>query len=395
MVELDTMASQEFFSKLRFDGLLPGREKGSYRIAGQVQGEAAIGTAIPEFIQELQGLDGFLKDSFTPLRIGLAGAVIGQRRDDFHTMLGEELCQVRLGREEQDRQVTPIQHMATERTSLLDKPTKVRVQFRCPTRDIDRRNIGLSESPDALLCRFSGHAFGAVRSRIDVTVPAGLIAELADIDLKDCDPGGAKRKQADSIELRLEGGVVRCPPEHLQLFRWGGERVPLSKQGQRHICVRQKGRNLLRNQSPSAHMTDRYQSRFWKPQLTAAEIQSLSLPVCQGSLDRGRDSVANLFAVPMPLDEPRVSKNTEMVGGMGLRALQFLHKIRHAFFTDKQGFQDAQPRFIAQGLENCGALMRGQHLGTQGGLHQQQLSLGEQVTASPLTCWPARLMIAK
>jgi hypothetical protein len=40
-------------------------------------------------------------------------------------------------------------------------------------------------------------------------------------------------------------------------------------------------------------------------------------------------------------------------------------------------------------------LARGQHFGVQGGLHQQQSPLGEQVTASPLTVWPARLMIAK
>jgi len=137
----------------------------------------------------------------------------------------------------------------------------------------------------------------------------------------------------------------------------------LSQQGQRHICARQKGRNLLRNRSPSAYMTDRHQRRFWKPQLTAAEIQSLSLLVCQGSLDRGSDSVTNLFAVPVPLDQTRVSQNPEMMGGMGLRALQFLHKIRHAFFTDEQGFQDTQPRFVAQGLKHHGALARSQQFG--------------------------------
>jgi hypothetical protein len=65
----------------------------------------------------------------------------------------------------------------------------------------------------------------------------------------------------------------------------------------------------------------------------------------------------------MPLDETRVSQNTEMMGGMGLRALQFPHKIRHAFFTDEQGFQDTQPSFVAQGLKNRGALARVQHVG--------------------------------
>ena len=74
---------------------------------------------------------------------------------------------------------------------------------------------------------------------------ACLIAELADIDLKDGDPGGAKREQADVIELGLEGRVARCPPEHLQLLRWGSEGVLLSQQGQRHtILLLNGGTNL-------------------------------------------------------------------------------------------------------------------------------------------------------
>jgi hypothetical protein len=58
-----------------------------------------------------------------------------------------------------------------------------------------------------------------------------------------------------------------------------------------------------------------------------------------------------------------------MMGGMGLRAFQFLHKICYAFFTDEQGFQDAQARFVAQGLEHRGALALSQHIGAQGGFH--------------------------
>jgi hypothetical protein len=52
---------------------------------------------------------------------------------------------------------------------------------------------------------------------------ACLVAELADIDLKDGDPGGTKREQADVIELRLEGRATRGPPEHFQLLSGRGE----------------------------------------------------------------------------------------------------------------------------------------------------------------------------
>jgi hypothetical protein len=62
-----------------------------------------------------------------------------------------------------------------------------------------------------------------------MAVPTGLIAELADIDLKDSDSGGVKREQADVSELRLEEGIGRCPSEDLQLLRGGGEGVMLSQ----------------------------------------------------------------------------------------------------------------------------------------------------------------------
>ena len=124
--------------------------------------------------------------------------------------------------------------MATQCPALFDQPAEVGVELGCAARDIDRGNIGPSESVDALLCRFFGHALSPVRPRIDMTMPTGLIAELADIDLKDGNSSGTKRKQTDVIELCLEGRATRSPPEYLQLLPWGGEGVLLSQQGQRH-----------------------------------------------------------------------------------------------------------------------------------------------------------------
>jgi hypothetical protein len=89
-----------------------------------------------------------------------------------------------------------------------------------------------------------------------MTVSACLVAELADIDLKDGDPGGAKREQADGLKLRLEGWAARGLPEYFQLLHWGGEGILLSQQGQSHTCARQKGGRLFRNRSLSAHMAD-------------------------------------------------------------------------------------------------------------------------------------------
>src|SRR5688572_62249 len=52
MVELDTMTSPEFFSKLRLDRLLLGREKRSYRIAYEIQRQPAVWLAVTELVEE-------------------------------------------------------------------------------------------------------------------------------------------------------------------------------------------------------------------------------------------------------------------------------------------------------------------------------------------------------
>jgi hypothetical protein len=62
-----------------------------------------------------------------------------------------------------------------------------------------------------------------------MTMAAGLIAEFPDIELKDGDPGSAKREQSDAIELPLEGGAARRCCEPLELLSRGGERVVLSQ----------------------------------------------------------------------------------------------------------------------------------------------------------------------
>jgi len=96
--------------------------------------------------------------------------------------------------------------MSTKGSALFDQPAKVGVKFRSPTRDIDCRNISFLEGLDALLCRFSGHTFGPIGPGIDMAVPAGLIAELADIDLKDCDSCGARGDRPIRSSCLSNGG---------------------------------------------------------------------------------------------------------------------------------------------------------------------------------------------
>src|SRR5262249_29654236 len=104
-------------------------------------------------------------------------------------MSGQKLAEIRLRRQEEHGQVTTVHDMASQRSRLFDEPSKVGIQFRRPARNIDGWNIGLRQRLHAQLSCVARHALGPLRSCIDMTMLAGLVAELSNIDLKHCDPG--------------------------------------------------------------------------------------------------------------------------------------------------------------------------------------------------------------
>lgn len=111
--------------------------------------------------------------------------------------------------------------------------------------------------------------------------------------------------------------------------------------------------------------------------------------------DTGCDAITNLFARSPALDQSGIPQNSEVMGYMRLRAVQLQHELRDAGLFDEQALKKPQPGFVGQGLQDGGALTRSAGLAGDGLFHQQQLPVGEQVTASPPTVCPARLMIAK
>ncbi len=79
----------------------------------------------------------------------------------------------------------------------LDQPTKVGVHLRSAAGDIHGLHRGQArQSIDTLVGGLGAHDFGARRRGVDVAVPAGLIAELANVDLKDGEPGAANLRRA-------------------------------------------------------------------------------------------------------------------------------------------------------------------------------------------------------
>src|SRR5918996_2670890 len=83
--------------------------------------------------------------------------------------------------------------MPPESPGLLHDPTKMRIEFRRASGDVNSRDGSVLEDIDTQFGDLSGHDFSAVGTGIDMAVPAGLITEFADVDLKHGDAGCAKR----------------------------------------------------------------------------------------------------------------------------------------------------------------------------------------------------------
>jgi hypothetical protein len=116
-------------------------------------------------------------------------------------MRGEKLSQIRLRWQQQHGEIAAIYHVASERASLFDKPAKVGIQLRGSTRDVDGWNIGISQSSDAEFGRLPRHALYPIRPCIDVTMPARLVAQFPNVDLKDRNTGCVKGEETRAIQL--------------------------------------------------------------------------------------------------------------------------------------------------------------------------------------------------
>ena len=110
----------------------------------------------------------------------------------------------------------------------LDQVSKIWMQLWRSSGDVDSGYVRRVQDLEAFLEDITRHNFGAVGSGVDVTMAAGLIALLADVDLEDIDTGGAER-----IEARLCEGCLERPRE------WnGGEGRPLlGAGGQRRVLL--------------------------------------------------------------------------------------------------------------------------------------------------------------
>ena len=183
-VEAHALTTQELTPPLGLHARLWWRQERARRIGDQHQAQPRIAITVAERVEPTQHADALLEHTLAALLVGARRAVVGQRAHDLDRVFGEELRQVRVRWRVENGQVAAIHDVPPERATLLDEPAKVGVQLRRAARDVDA-GFGAREHPQARLHGLARHGLAPVRSGVDVTVVAGLIAHAAHVQLQD------------------------------------------------------------------------------------------------------------------------------------------------------------------------------------------------------------------
>jgi hypothetical protein len=138
---------------------------------------------IPQVVQSFESVNGLAIDTISSLGITVFLQEAGQGSNDFHAILRQEFGQLGKSRCHQYREITPIDNVTAQSARLLNQPTKLRIHFRGTTRDVQGWNLRLGQHLDDSFRNLARHAFPSTGTSIDMTMSAGLITQLADVDL--------------------------------------------------------------------------------------------------------------------------------------------------------------------------------------------------------------------
>ena len=217
MVKVDIEMALQFALIIRFKLCLIGREKCTVRIVNEVK--AKIGSAsVSDPIEELKRTYARVEDPFAALSIDIGGFVAWHRGDDFHAMGDEKISKPFIARFNQDGEITSVDDCLHLRhfAEPFDKITKIGNHLRRAPREVNRMNVHASRPINDAVNGLAGHDFLPLGACIYVTMDAGQIAELAQIELKDFSAISPKR---ESVASQRSG--ERSPDAMIQL-RGGG-----------------------------------------------------------------------------------------------------------------------------------------------------------------------------
>src|SRR4029079_16399615 len=143
----------------------------------------------------------------------------------------EELREIAVRGCLEDREIAAVDDVAAPRRELFHQPTEMGVQLGGASGEVDGGDPAPVDRLEAELHRLLRHGLAPIRTRVDVAMAAGLVAELAHVDLKDLDALRPERPDAGGgqrlVDLagegeRAEEGALRRGAGHRRTG--GGER---------------------------------------------------------------------------------------------------------------------------------------------------------------------------
>jgi hypothetical protein len=170
--------------------------------------------AVPDGVQPAEGLDRLLEHPLTPLPVGLLRRIASQRGDHLDVIAGQEAGSsskrgatriVRLHRSMTSRPRAWACSTIHRKWWLISGAPPVMSRVGMPART----------SVQAVLYRLRRHHLAAVRPGVDVAVPAGLVAHIADVDLEHSRSRSPREAAVRSMPGRrrtADARRVRAPP---------------------------------------------------------------------------------------------------------------------------------------------------------------------------------------
>ena len=128
-------------------------------------------------------------------------------------MLGEELRQAVLPRLEQDGEVAAVDHLDAERPRRAHQVAKPGVQLGRPAGEVEGADATRGEHLRDQGHRPGVHHLGAIGAGVHVTMHAGLVAAIAEIDLQRGGGLATDGGKVGGLEQRERGVHVRSRSE--------------------------------------------------------------------------------------------------------------------------------------------------------------------------------------
>jgi hypothetical protein len=151
-----------------------------------------------------------MKHASPALLVNIFGGVTGKAGDGLDLMLRQEFRQLVHSRLEQHGKIAPINHVAPLPARLSDQPAEVRIQFWRSSGNVNHFDCrALAEQFHGSPSYLAGHDFRPLGSGVHMAVMAGLVAQLAHVDLQCARFFAKERPTAMRRESPLEVGRGR------------------------------------------------------------------------------------------------------------------------------------------------------------------------------------------